>query len=53
MLTATSVILYMGVFGSSKTESASTSSPSMGGSDPKSFVDGLIKSEKVVIFSKS
>ncbi|DBB14430.1 TPA: hypothetical protein ACH3X3_004727 [Trebouxia sp. C0006] len=43
----------MGLFGSSKTESASTSSPSMGGSDPKSFVDGLVKSEKVVIFSKS
>ena len=44
---------YMGLFGSSKTETANTSSGGMAGSDPKSFVDGLIKSEKVVIFSKS
>ncbi|KAL3148611.1 hypothetical protein ABBQ38_014039 [Trebouxia sp. C0009 RCD-2024] len=43
----------MGLFGSSNTETASTTSSGMAGSDPKSFVDGLIKSEKVVIFSKS
>lgn len=53
MLAIGAVAFYMGLFGSSKTDSATTSSSNMSGSDPKSFVDGLIKSEKVVIFSKS
>lgn len=53
LLTVSLTLYYMGLFGSSNTETASTSAPGMAGSDPKSFVDGLIKSEKVVIFSKS
>ena len=50
-LVTSALLLYFGLFAKSKPEDTKSISKMAG--NPQSFVDGLIKSEKVVIFSKS
>ena len=51
VLVTSALLLYIGLFARNKPEDTQSISKMAG--NPQSFVDGLIKSEKVVIFSKS